>query len=154
MLLEVATLVHSTFRLQLGLSENTTWLNSYGSSRRGGPGFVAAAWSWDGDNWGALACSSCQSAAKVLSDPDPSIGSEECTILGLSETEKNHIPILRLISDQAGKGFCLQCVPLSVQLCSDFSGGVLAGFVLYVIHSLTLPFILADGYSQTVNVLL
>lgn len=119
--LEVAALLHLTFRLQLGLSKSTTWMNSYGSFIRGGPGFVAAARSWGGESWGALACPSCQSAAEEVSDLDSSNGSEESTTLGLSETEKNHIPSIRLISDQAGNGFCLQCVPssVSVQLCSD-----------------------------------
>lgn len=112
--LEVAALLHSTFRLQQGLSKNATRMNSRGSSRRGGPGFVPAARRWGAESWGALACPSCQSAAKEASDPDPSNGSEECTTLGLSETEKNHIPKLRLISDQARKGFCLHWVPSSL----------------------------------------
>lgn len=112
--LEVAALLHSTFRLQQGLSKNATRMNSCGSSRRGGPGFVAAARRRGGESWGALARPSCRSAAKEASDPDPSNGSEECTTLGLSETEKNHIPKLRLISDQARKGFCLHWVPSSL----------------------------------------
>lgn len=111
--LEVATLLHLIFSLQLGLSKSTTWMNSSGSFRRGEPGFVAAAWSWGGESWGVLACP-CKSAAKEFSDPDPSNGSEECTTLGISETEKNHIPSMRLTSDQAGNWFCLQCVPSSL----------------------------------------
>lgn len=112
--LEVTTPLHFTFRSQLGLSKKTTWMNSCGSFKRGGPGFVAAVRSWGGESWGALACPSCQSAATEVPNPDLSTGSEECTTLSLSETEKNHIPSIRLISDQAGKGFCLQSVPSSL----------------------------------------
>lgn len=90
-------------------------MNSYGSFRRGGPGFVTAAQSWDGESWGALA-RPCQGAAKDISDSDPSNSSEECTTLGLSETEKNHIPGLRLISDQVGR---VGSVCFFLTLCSS-----------------------------------